>query len=76
MGYYGGTTLAFAALFGCEFFLVKNLSLGAEYQLGYMKISFKDQERTIGNVTTTLKQGSYRAYGVTSSGMLALTFYF
>jgi opacity protein-like surface antigen len=76
LGYYGGTTLAFAALFGCEFFVVKSISLGAEYQLGYMKMSLKDQETTVGNVTTTLKQGSYRAYGVTSSGMLALTFYF
>lgn len=76
LGFRGGTTTAFAALFGCEFFLVKNLSLGAEYQLGYMKISLKDQETTMGNVTTTLNQGSYRAYGLTSSGMLALTFYF
>jgi opacity protein-like surface antigen len=76
LGYQGGTTLAFAALFGCEFFVIKNLSLGAEYQLGYMKMSLKDEEDTVGNVTVTYKQGSYREYGVNSSGMLALTFYF
>lgn len=76
LGYLGGTTFAFAVLFGFEFFVVNNLSLGAEYQLGYMKTSRKDEEDTVGNVTVTYKQGSYRAMGVTSSGMLALTFYF
>jgi opacity protein-like surface antigen len=76
LGYQGGSTFAFAILFGFEFFVVNDLSLGAEYQLGYMKTSRKDQETTVGNVTVTQKQGSYRAFGVTSSGMLALTFYF
>lgn len=76
LGYQGGTTLGFALMFGFEFFPVKDLSLGAEYQLGYMKTSLKDEENTVGNVTVTYEQGSYRAYGITSSGMLALTFYF
>jgi len=41
-----------------------------------MKSSLKDEENTVGNVTVTYEQGSYRTYGVTSSGMLVLTFYF
>jgi len=73
---FGYTELEFFALAGAEFFLYKKMiSLSAEYQLGYAKRSFKDEEITTGNVTVTNKQGSLSALGITTSGMLTLAVY-
>ncbi len=74
--YYGGTTLQIFGLAGVEFFLYKELSLSAEYQLGYMSTSRKDQEVSAGGTTTTTKVGSASNIGITNSGVLTLSVYF
>jgi hypothetical protein len=75
-GYYGGSEITVFGLFGVELFVLKNLSLAAEYRLGFSQISLKDEEVTHGNVTVTTKQGSIQAIGVASSGVLTLAVYF
>ncbi len=74
--YYGGTTFQVFALAGVEFFLYKELSLSAEYELGYMSTSRKDEEVTVGGTTTTTKLGSLSNLGITNSGLLTLAVYF
>ncbi len=74
--YFGGTTIQVFGLAGIEFFLYKELSLAAEYQLGYMSTSRKDQEFTVGGTTTTTKVGSASNLGITNSGILTLSVYF
>lgn len=74
--YVGGTSIQVFALAGVEFFLYKELSLSAEYQLGYMSTSRKDQEVTVGGTTTTTKVGSGSNIGITNSGLLTLSVYF
>ncbi len=74
--YSGGTTFQVFALAGVEFFLYKELSLSAEYQLGYMSVSRKDQEFIVGGTTTTTKVGSASNVGITNSGLLTLSVYF
>jgi hypothetical protein len=74
--YRGGTSFQIFGLAGVEFFLYKELSLAAEYQLGYMTTSRKDQEVTSGGTTTTTKVGSASNIGITNSGVLTLSVYF
>jgi hypothetical protein len=75
-GYYGGTEFTVFALAGVEVFLIRSLSLGAEYRLGIEQLSRKDEERTVGNTTVTTKQGTRTAIGVASVGVLTLAVYF
>lgn len=75
-GYYGGTELAVGGLVGVEFFLTKEVSLGAEYWVGYSSFSPADQEFTTGSITTTTKQNSSSYIELTSSGYLTLSIYF
>jgi hypothetical protein len=75
-GYYGGTEITIFGLAGVEVFVFKSLSLAAEYRLGFSDISLKDEERTQGNTTVTYKQGSMKAFGIASSGVLTLAVYF
>jgi outer membrane protein W len=74
--YRGGTSFQIFGLAGVEFFLYKELSLAAEYQLGYTTTSRKDQEVTSGGTTTTTKVGSASNIGITNSGVLTLSVYF
>ena len=74
--YLGGTSIQVFGLAGVEFFLYKELSLSAEYQLGYMSTSRKDQEVTVAGTTTTTKIGSGSNLGITNSGVLTLAVYF
>jgi hypothetical protein len=75
-GYFGGTEFNIFGLLGVEIFIVKNLSLAAEYRLGFSTHSYSDQEVTQRNVTVTTKQGSRNEIGVASSGVLTLAVYF
>ena len=75
-GYFGGTEFTVFALAGVEIFIIKNLSLAAEYRLGIQQLSRKDEERTEGNTTVTTKQGSRTTFGVASAGVLTLAIYF
>ncbi len=72
------TTLGFAALFGVEFFLYKELSLSAEYQLMYGMMSFKDRVVTQGatTVTTPSPTGTGSRMGIFNDGSVILTVYF
>ncbi len=72
------TTFGVAGLFGVEFFLYKELSLSAEYQLMYGMISYKDRE-TIGGGTTTTDPsptGTGSKFGIFNDGSVILTVYF
>ncbi|HEY6951171.1 MAG TPA: outer membrane beta-barrel protein [Bacteroidota bacterium] len=77
-GYAGGTSIQVFALAGIEFFLYKEVSLSAEYQLGYMSTSRKDQVFSPGGgaPSTTTKVGSGSNIGITNSGLLTLAVYF
>jgi hypothetical protein len=75
-GYYGGTEFTIFGLLGVEVFIIKNLSLAAEYRLGYVSIARKDEEVIQGNTTVTNEQGSITAFGLESTGALILSFYF
>lgn len=75
-GYYGGTEFTIFGILGVEVFIIKNLSLAAEYRLGYASVSRKDEEFTQGNTTVTNRQGSITGIGLESSGALILSVYF
>ncbi len=75
-GYYGGTEFTIFGILGVEVFIIKNLSLAAEYRLGYAYISKKDEEIIQGNTTITNRQGSITGFGLESSGALILSVYF
>jgi len=76
LGYFGGTQLSIFAMLGVEVFIIDQLSLAAEYRLGYTYISQKDQEVTQGTTTVTTRQGSITGLGLQSSGALILSVYF
>ena len=71
----GGSSFQVFGLLGVEFFLYKEISLSAEYRLGYMSSSRPDQEVTSGTTTTTTKQGGGNTFGIANSGSLTLAVY-
>lgn len=73
--YQGATTLSVFGLAGFEFFLYKEVSLSAEYRLGFTTSGLKDQEVTAGTVTATTKAGTATGIGFASSGALTLAVY-
>lgn len=77
IGSTAGMTFSIGALGGIEFFLTKELSLGAEYQLGWSSTSGYDQESTNGtNPTEKTKTGSSQFIGISNGGALTLSVYF
>lgn len=76
LGYYGGTQFSIFAMLGVEVFIIDQLSLAAEYRLGYTYVSQKDQEVTQGTTTVTTRQGSITGLGLESAGALILSIYF
>ncbi|MDP4173437.1 MAG: outer membrane beta-barrel protein [Bacteroidota bacterium] len=74
--YQAGTTVSVFALVGAEFFLYKELSLAAEYRLGFSSTSQSDQEITTGSVTQKTTGGSLTKVGIDSQGFITLAFYF
>jgi hypothetical protein len=75
-GYRGGSEFTVFGLLGVEVFIIKNLSLAAEYRLGYTSASRKDEEVIRGNSTVTTKLGSTTDMGIESAGALILAVYF
>ncbi len=72
----GYNEFAIFGLVGVEFFLYKQMiSLAAEYDIGYAKRSYKDEEITSASTTVTYKQGSGSFYGIENSGMITLAVY-
>lgn len=74
--YYAGTAMNIGAIVGVEFFVTKEISLAAEYQLGYTMVSVPDEKDNTapGTTVTTISGGqSYLGLGSvnTSGGVLA-----
>jgi Outer membrane protein beta-barrel domain len=81
--FVAGLNFGVSGIGGVEFFIIKELSLSAEYRLGYALTSRYDQKTTstttvapITTTTTTIKTGSYSMFGITAAGALSLAFYF
>jgi opacity protein-like surface antigen len=74
--YVGGTNFNIAVLGGVEFFIIKELSLSAEYRFGVGLNAPTDQEVVTGPTTTKTKSGMLTQFGITSVGALAMAFYF
>lgn len=70
--YNAGLNFGVNGLAGVEFFITKEVSLAAEYQLGYSILSRYDQD--VGGTTT--KVGSLNSFGISATGLLTLAFYF
>ena len=74
-----GTTLNFFALMGVEYFIVNEISLAAEYRLGYSLLSPKDTEVSSSDpnfTTVTTKNTSSHSLYLNSTGVLTLAVYF
>jgi len=75
--YTSGLGFGISGILGAEFFIVKEVSLGAEYQLGWSLVSQYNQETTPAPATGgTVKSGTLNTVGVASTGLLTLSFYF
>jgi opacity protein-like surface antigen len=75
--YNGRTDISVYGIAGVEFFLYKELSIAAEYRLGFTTGGLKDQEVDVpGYPTVTSKSGSTTAVGIESAGTLTLAVYF
>ena len=70
--YQGGIGFDIFALVGAEFFLLEEVSLGAEYRPGFSSFFSADQVSS----GTTIKQGSSNFIGFTTGGGLTLAIYF
>jgi hypothetical protein len=74
--YKAGLGFGIAALGGVEFFITKEISLGAEYQLGY-KLKSRYEEKDINqNPPAQTKAGGIHSFGITNAGLLTLAIYF
>ena len=75
--YNGRSDFSVYGIAGVEFFLYKELSIAAEYRLGFTTGGLKDQEVSIPpNPAVTTKSGGITAFGIESSGVLTLAVYF
>ncbi len=72
----GGSAFDIFALAGFEFFLTNEVSLAAEYRLGYEKFSAKDDEFISGGTTVTIPGGGSSAFDLQSTGLFTLAIYF
>jgi hypothetical protein len=72
----GETEFQVFGMIGAEIFILRMLSLSAEYQLVYARSSAKDYEVTQGTTTQTFKQGNIRGFGIISVGVLTVAVYF
>jgi hypothetical protein len=64
------------AIGGVELFIIKELSLSAEYQLGYSMLARADEKSTSGTQTTTLKMGTLTNIGISATGVITMSVYF
>jgi hypothetical protein len=71
--YLGGLSFGVSGLGGVEFFITNEISLAAEYQLGYTLLS-RYSEKVVNGLET--KVGSKNTIGITSTGALTLAVYF
>ncbi len=71
-----GFRVGVGGIAGVEFFLTKEISLGAEYMLGYAMTSLYDTESKAGTTTVTIKNGSTNNVSISNTGGLTLAVYF
>lgn len=71
-----GFEMNVGGIVGVEFFITKEISLSAEYQLFYSTTSFSDEEEIQGNLTQKTKMGSTSGLKISSIGGLTLAVYF
>ncbi|MBN1129997.1 MAG: outer membrane beta-barrel protein [Chitinispirillaceae bacterium] len=75
-----GRSFNVGALGGVEFFITSEVSLSAEYQLGWrMPIGYEQKlitETTAGKVETTTKVSGISVFSISNSGALTLAVYF
>jgi hypothetical protein len=76
LGVTPGFNFNIAALGGVEFFIIKELSLSAEYRLGYSVTAPYDAKTTTAGNTQTVKSPVTSAIGIYSVGAFTLAFYF
>jgi len=77
--YVNGLNFRVGAIGGIEFFILKELSISAEYNLGYSMTSLYDQVRTINTkpaTSVTTKGGTLSTIGINGTGAFTLAFYF
>jgi hypothetical protein len=86
--YFAGSAFNIGALLGVEFFVTKEISLSAEYQIGYTAIATPDEkDNPVAGTTVTTKTGGVSFIGIGSSnstggfglgngGALTLSVYF
>jgi opacity protein-like surface antigen len=73
----GSTSIGIGALLGIEYYVTNGVSLSAEYQLGFISTSEKDEEISTPNTPkVTNKGGSSSSIGISNSGLLTLAIYF
>jgi hypothetical protein len=77
--YNAGLNFTIGAIGGVEFFILKELSIGAEYKLGYSLTSRYDQVYTTNtnpSTSITTKEGSIYSIGLNGIGTFTVAFYF
>jgi outer membrane protein W len=77
--YTNGFNFRIGAIAGVEFFILKELSIGAEYNLGFSMTSLYDQVATTNtnpSTSVTTKEGTNSAVGINGTGAFTLAFYF
>ena len=72
---FGGFNFNVCALGGVEFFIIKELSLSAEYQLGWSMITRYDEVSSVPG-SVAIKSGVINTFGIYALGALTLAFYF
>jgi len=80
LGYIAATNLGINAIGGVEFFITKEISLSAEYKLGYQMALRPDQKTktNVGSTTTetTTKVPDASYFGISNNGAITLAVYF
>lgn len=71
-----GIGLNVGGIVGVEFFVTKEISLGAEYQIGYAMLSRSDEEQITVNRTDKTPMGSEWTIDINAKGGLMLSIYF
>jgi opacity protein-like surface antigen len=74
--YFGGTTYRFFGMGGMEYFVSQNLSLSAEYRIGYSTTARYKEELITGNTTISSDLGRTFSLGFSTGGSLAIAVYF
>lgn len=73
--YQGASTFTVFGMLGVEFFLYNEMSLSAEYRIGFSSSSRPDMEMSNGTVTVTQKVGGGSTIGFSTGGALTLAVY-